>query len=137
DGEGRETGMAVGRLALGRRVLDAFCYSGGFGLHAARAGAAEVIGVDQSEPALALARRNAQRNGLAQVSFVRSDVFAHLDALVSRGERFGLVVLDPPKFARERRAVDEARRGDPRGGGAASWPGRPPRSRSAWRRCCG
>ena len=107
----RDNRIAVARLALGRRVLDAFCYSGGFGLHAARAGAAEVIGVDQSEPALDLARRNAQRNGLAQVSFVRSDVFAHLDALVSRGERFGLVVLDPPKFARERRAVDEALRG--------------------------
>jgi len=49
----------VGRLAAGRRVLDAFCYSGGFALHAAHAGATEVIGVDQSEPALALARRNA------------------------------------------------------------------------------
>jgi 23S rRNA (cytosine1962-C5)-methyltransferase len=118
--EGQKTGYyldqhdnhrAVARVAKGRRVLDAFCYSGGFGLHAARAGATEVIGVDQSEPALELARRNAQRNGLTQVSFVRADVFAHLDALVSQGQRFGLVVLDPPKFARERRAVDEALRG--------------------------
>jgi 23S rRNA (cytosine1962-C5)-methyltransferase len=107
----RDNRAAVARLAPGRRVLDAFCYSGGFGLHAARAGAAEVIGVDQSEPALDLARRNAERNGLAQLSFVRADVFDHLDALVSQGQRFGLIVLDPPKFARERRAVDEALRG--------------------------
>jgi 23S rRNA (cytosine1962-C5)-methyltransferase len=107
----RDNRRAVAFLAKGRRVLDAFCYSGGFGLHAARAGAAEVLGVDQSEPALALARRNAERNGLAQLSFVRAEVFAHLDALLSQGQRFGLIVLDPPKFARDRKAVDEALRG--------------------------
>jgi 23S rRNA (cytosine1962-C5)-methyltransferase len=107
----RDNRRAVARLATGRRVLDAFCYTGGFGLHAARAGATEVLGIDLSEPALALAQRNAERNGIAQVSFVRADVFAHLDALVSQGRRFGLIVLDPPKFARERKAVDEALRG--------------------------
>jgi 23S rRNA (cytosine1962-C5)-methyltransferase len=107
----RDNRRAAARLAKGRRMLDAFCYTGGFGLHAARAGATEVIGVDQSEPALALAQRNAERNGLTSLSFVRADVFAHLDYLVSQGERFGLIVLDPPKFARERRAVEEAMRG--------------------------
>jgi 23S rRNA (cytosine1962-C5)-methyltransferase len=107
----RDNRRAAARLAKGRRMLDAFCYTGGFGLHAARAGATEVIGVDQSEPALALARSNAERNGLTSLSFVRADVFTHLDSLVSQGERFGLVVLDPPKFARERRAVEEAMRG--------------------------
>ena len=56
-------------------MLDAFCYSGGFGLHAARAGAASVLGVDQSEPALALARENAELNGLDNLEFVRGDVF--------------------------------------------------------------
>jgi 23S rRNA (cytosine1962-C5)-methyltransferase len=107
----RDNRRAVARLATGRRVLDAFCYSGGFGLHAARAGATEVLGVDQSEPALALAHRNAERNGLAQISLVRADVFDHLNTLVSQEERFGLIVLDPPKFARERHAVEEALRG--------------------------
>jgi 23S rRNA (cytosine1962-C5)-methyltransferase len=107
----RDNRRAVARLAAGRRVLDAFCYTGGFGLHAARAGARAVLGVDQSEPALALARANADRNGLAGVEFVRADVFAHLDALAGRGERFGLVVLDPPKFARARNALEEALRG--------------------------
>jgi 23S rRNA (cytosine1962-C5)-methyltransferase len=108
----RDNRRAVARLAAGRRVLDAFCYSGGFGLHAARAGAESVLGVDSSEPALELARENARRNGLdGVVSFVRDDVFARLDALAAAGERFGLVVLDPPKFARSRGAVEEALRG--------------------------
>ena len=107
----RDNRRAAARLAKGRRVLDAFCYSGGFGLHAARAGATEVFCVDQSEPALALARRNAERNGLTQLSFVRADVVDHLDSLGSQGERFGLIVLDPPKFARDRKGIDEALRG--------------------------
>jgi 23S rRNA (cytosine1962-C5)-methyltransferase len=107
----RDNRQAVARLAAGRRILDAFCYTGGFGLHAARAGARAVLGVDQSEAALALARQNAQLNGLENVAFVRGDVFDQLDALVARGERFGLVVLDPPKFARARHAVEEALRG--------------------------
>src|SRR5205085_4870606 len=82
-----------------------------FGLLAARAGATEVAGVDQSEAALELARANAKQNGLENVSFVRADVFDHLEALTARGERFELVVLDPPKFARARHAVEEALRG--------------------------
>jgi 23S rRNA (cytosine1962-C5)-methyltransferase len=107
----RDNRRAVAALAAGRRMLDAFCYTGGFGLHAARAGAAEVIGVDVSEPALALARTNAAENGLSNISFVHADVFDHLDTLVAAGERFGLVVLDPPKFARARHAIEEAMRG--------------------------
>jgi 23S rRNA (cytosine1962-C5)-methyltransferase len=118
--EGQKTGFyldqrynrrAVARYAKGRRVLDAFCYTGGFGLHAARAGASAVLGVDASEPALTLARANAERNGLPTMSFVRADVFNQLDALVEGGERFGIVVLDPPKFARARNAIEEALRG--------------------------
>lgn len=118
--EGQKTGFyldqcenrrAVAAYAAGRRMLDAFCYTGGFALHARRAGAREVIGVDASEPALALARENAQLNGLDAVSFVRADVFNHLDGLHSAGERFGLIVLDPPKFARSRGAIDDALRG--------------------------
>src|SRR6185369_16105276 len=107
----RDNRQAVAKYAKGRRVLDAFCYSGGFGLHAARAGANAVIGVDGSEPALTLARANAERSGLANINFVREDVFNQLDALVDAGELFGMVILDPPKFARARNAVDEALRG--------------------------
>ncbi|MCC6417591.1 MAG: class I SAM-dependent rRNA methyltransferase [Gemmataceae bacterium] len=107
----RDNRRAVARFAAGRRVLDAFCYSGGFGLYAARAGARAVVGVDTSDPALRLARANAELNELTTVTFQREDVFAALDAFVAAGERFGLVVLDPPKFARARNAVEEALRG--------------------------
>jgi 23S rRNA (cytosine1962-C5)-methyltransferase len=106
----RDNRLAVARLAGGRRVLDVFCYTGGFGLHAA-AGAREVVGIDASAPALALARANAELNGHHNLSFLEGDAFARLDELVAAGERFGLVVLDPPKFARARHAVEEALRG--------------------------
>lgn len=118
--EGQKTGFyldqcdnrqAVAPLARGRRMLDAFCYSGGFGLHAARAGATSVVGIDQSAPALELAGENARRNGLDNLTFVRGDVFDELNALAERGERFGVVVLDPPKFARTQNAVEDALRG--------------------------
>ncbi len=107
----RDNRQAAAPLARGRRVLDAFCYTGGFGLHAARAGAVSVLGLDQSEPALQLARENARLNGLDNLTFVRGDVFDEMSALAERGERFGMVVLDPPKFARTRNAVEEALRG--------------------------
>ena len=107
----RDNRQAVARLAVGRRMLDAFCYSGGFGLHAARAGAASVLGVDASEPALQLARANAELNGLTNITFEKADVFDRLDQLVKAKENFGVIVLDPPKFARTGSAVDEAMRG--------------------------
>lgn len=119
-GEGQKTGfyldqrdnrLRVARLAAGRRVLDAFCYTGGFSLHAARAGAGEVVGIDVSESALTLAHANVRINGLDSVTFQRDDVFDRLDALNQSGEHFDLVILDPPKFARARDAVEEALRG--------------------------
>jgi 23S rRNA (cytosine1962-C5)-methyltransferase len=107
----RDNRQAAARLAARRTVLDAFCYTGGFGLHCARAGAASVLGVDASVPALALARENAALNELTNLTFEQSDVFDFLDAQVAAGARFGMIVLDPPKFARARNAVDEALRG--------------------------
>ena len=107
----RDNRQAAAHYAAGRRVLDAFCYTGGFGLHARRAGAREVVSVDVSQPALDLAAQNAQLNGLDSITHVRADVFNHLDALHRAGERFGMIVLDPPKFARARNALDDALRG--------------------------
>lgn len=118
--EGQKTGFyldqrdnrpAVAQFAAGRRVLDAFCYTGGFGLYAARAGATEVVGVDVSEAALRLAQENARLNELNNIRFVQSEVFAFLDAQVESKEKFDLVVLDPPKFARSQQSVEEAMRG--------------------------
>ena len=107
----RDNRMAVARLAAGRRMLDAFCYSGGFGLHAARSGASSVLGIDSSEPALVLARQNVALNRLENVTFERADVFDRMQSLKEASESFGLIVLDPPKFARARNAIDEALRG--------------------------
>jgi 23S rRNA (cytosine1962-C5)-methyltransferase len=118
--EGQKTGFymdqrnnrqAVARLAHGRRVLDGFCYTGGFALHAAKAGAEEVLGIDASEPALALARENARLNGLERVEFIAADVFDELARLAATGRMFDMVILDPPKFARARHAVPEALQG--------------------------
>ncbi len=118
--EGQKTGMyldqrenrrAAAGYLRGRRVLDMFCYTGGFSLAAvALGGAREALGVDASAKAVALAGENAARNGLANLRFQTGDGFRTLEALRSSGERFDAVVLDPPKFARSRRAVDEALR---------------------------
>jgi 23S rRNA (cytosine1962-C5)-methyltransferase len=108
----RDNRPAVARYVAGRRMLDACCYSGAFGLFAAREGATEVIGIDSSEPALELARANALLNGFAdRTNYFQGDVFKQMQALAENGEQFGLIVLDPPKFARSRNAVEEALRG--------------------------
>src|SRR5438067_646092 len=107
----RDNRQAVARLAAGRRVLDAFCYSGGFALHAAKAGAAEVLGLDASAAAVQLARDNAAANGVSNCEFVEADVFDEMTRLHALGRQFDLIVLDPPKFARARHAVPEALRG--------------------------
>ncbi len=108
----RDNRRSFAALAGGRRVLDAFCYTGGFGVHAARAGASSVLGLDVSEAALTLARDNARLNGVDHlVTFSKGEVVAQLDALAGAGEKFGAVVLDPPKFARDRHGIEEALRG--------------------------
>ena len=107
----RDNRAVVARMCPGKRILDAFCYTGGFGLMAAKAGAAEVIGIDASEPALELARRNAAANGLTQATFLKADVFKQMAELIALGEKFDVVVLDPPKFARNRAAIPEAFKG--------------------------
>ncbi len=108
----RDNRPAVARYATGQRVLDAFCYSGAFGLFAAHQGATEVVGIDSSESALELARSNALLNGFAdRTNYLGADVFKQMHTLAANSEQFGLVVLDPPKFARSRGAIDEALRG--------------------------
>jgi 23S rRNA (cytosine1962-C5)-methyltransferase len=103
--------VAAARYLTGRRVLDLFCYSGAFALLASRlGGAAEVLGIDGSERAIATARANAELNGTTNVRFEQRDGFEALDELRSQGEKFGAVILDPPKFARHRGRVDEALR---------------------------
>jgi 23S rRNA (cytosine1962-C5)-methyltransferase len=97
-------------LCQGRRVLDVCCYVGSFTLAAARGGAREVLGVDRSEGALALAQAGVARAGFAdRVRFERADVKKALPDLVAKRERFDVVVLDPPKLAHAARQLDRAR----------------------------
>jgi 23S rRNA (cytosine1962-C5)-methyltransferase len=97
----RENRALIGTVASGKRMLNGFAYTGGFGIVAARNGARHVVSVDSSESALRLARKNWQANDLpeAQGKFVQADMFSYLPEIT---ESFDLVVLDPPPFIRRR-----------------------------------
>ena len=101
---------AIAPLCPGARELDCFCHNGSFSLHAARYGAASVLGVDISGDALDVARENARLNGL-QADFEEHNCFDHLRQLTQQGEKFDLVILDPPAFTKSRQAVQAALRG--------------------------
>jgi 23S rRNA (cytosine1962-C5)-methyltransferase len=108
----RDNRAFIGGLARGARVIDLYSYSGGFAIVAARGGAASVTGIDRSEAALALAALSAERNGVTEIcEFRRAEVFAEAAALAAAGERFEVVIADPPAFARSRRDVPAALRG--------------------------
>jgi 23S rRNA (cytosine1962-C5)-methyltransferase len=99
-------------LVPGGRVFDGFCYTGVWSLHAARAGAADVVGVDLSAPAIATAQAHAAANGLAErCRFVVGNVFDELKRRSDAGERFDLVILDPPSFVKSRAKIADAIRG--------------------------
>ncbi|HRE14016.1 MAG TPA: class I SAM-dependent rRNA methyltransferase [Usitatibacteraceae bacterium] len=108
----RDNRALVAAQAAGADVLNAFCYTGGFSLGALRAGAKSVLSIDSSAEALALARRSASLNGLdgPAAHWLEADVFAHLRRLRDEGRRFGLIVLDPPKFAPTEKHVPKAAR---------------------------
>ena len=120
-GGGHKTGLyldqaenraLVARHAAGRRMLDAFCFSGGFACHALRAGASQAVLLDSSPDALGLARRNLGLNGLSdRAELKEGNAFDLLRELEAAGERFGLVVLDPPPFTRRKDSVGAAARG--------------------------
>lgn len=107
----RANRAAVAALAAGAEVLNVFCYTGGFGLACAVAGAKSVLQLDESADALSLAERNAKLNQLAGIAHTRADAFRELRAMREAGRLFDMVVLDPPKFAGSSRAVEAAMRG--------------------------
>ena len=85
----------------GKRVLDLFCFTGGFSLNALKHGQAmSTLGIDSSAPAIEAARRNAKVNGLEGATFEAGDVLKVLERLKDRGDRFDVVICDPPKYAR-------------------------------------
>ena len=104
--------LALRRISAGRTVLDCFTHTGSFALNAARGGAKRVTAVDISSDAIALARRNAERNGIADMEFVVADVFDLLDDLRKAGNSpYDLIVLDPPAFTKSGATVKNAYRG--------------------------
>src|SRR5262249_39921915 len=101
----RATHPVMASLASGKSVLDAFSYSGGFGIAAAKAGATEVICLDSSAPALVLAEESAAANGV-RIKPVKADVFEELERLAAAKETFDIVIADPPPFVRARKDLE-------------------------------
>ena len=113
-GQGQKTGWYydqrdnrafMAALAKGQSVLDAYSYTGGFGLLAAKAGAKEVICLDSSEPALKLAEESAAANQVS-IRAVKADVFEEMERLSAAKERFGIVIADPPPFVKSRKDLE-------------------------------
>ncbi|HEY3597521.1 MAG TPA: class I SAM-dependent rRNA methyltransferase [Paraburkholderia sp.] len=108
----RDNRALVQQFAHERDVLNCFCYTGGFSLAALKGGAKRVVSIDSSGEALALAQQNVVANGFdaARATWLDADAFKTLRRLYDEGERFDLIVLDPPKFAPSREHVDRAAR---------------------------
>jgi 23S rRNA (cytosine1962-C5)-methyltransferase len=119
--EGQKTGFfldqkynrkAIWDICKGGKVLDCFTHTGSFALNAAKGGAKSVLGVDASSLGVEQARENAELNGLSDVaSFVCEDVFELLPDLHEKGEKFDVVILDPPAFTKSRNSVKNATKG--------------------------
>lgn len=119
--EGQKTGffldqkynrLAIQKLCKGAKVLDCFTHTGSFALNAGIAGAESVLGVDASELAVKQATDNALLNGLSdRVTFRTADVFELLPELESAGEKYDVVILDPPAFTKSREATKNAIKG--------------------------
>ena len=101
----RDNRAFVASLSGGKSVLDAYCYTGGFALAAAHAGAKEVAGLDSSAPALVLAEDAASAGGL-KANFVKTDVFEELERLWAGHEKFDLVIADPPPFVKAKKDLE-------------------------------
>jgi 23S rRNA (cytosine1962-C5)-methyltransferase len=106
----REHRSEVERLSAGREVLDACCYVGGFALGAARGGAKSVLALDSSQPALNAGQSLAEQNGLSQIRFQKADVREELERMAIAGERYDLVVFDPPKLVPTVKHLEKGRR---------------------------
>ena len=102
---------AVARLAAGHTVLDCFTHTGSFALNVASGGAARVTAADISADAIAMAQRNAERNGLTNMDFLCEDTFELLPRLEKEGHPYDFIILDPPAFTKSRKTVKSAERG--------------------------
>jgi 23S rRNA (cytosine1962-C5)-methyltransferase len=101
----RENRAFIAALSKGKSVLDGYSYTGGFGILAAKAGAKEVVCLDSSAPALAIAEESARANGVA-IKAVKADVFEELERLKAAGEKFDIVLADPPPFVKSKKDLE-------------------------------
>lgn len=106
----RDNRAFMARFAQGKRMLDVYTYAGGFAVQAALAGASEVVAVDRSEQSLALAAKAADLNAV-KLDTIRAEAFAEMARLDAAGEKFGVVVVDPPAFVKSRKDVATGAKG--------------------------
>jgi len=106
-----ENRAAIAPYVQGKTVLDCFCHIGSFSLHAAHYGAADALGVDVSEEAVARARMLAAHNGFTACRYQAANAFDLLRSMQTDGTQFDTVILDPPAFAKDRHAMKNATRG--------------------------
>lgn len=108
----RKSRMALADIVRGKKVLDLFCYTGGFSVAAAAGGASGVVGIDIKEEWLSMARRNAELNAVAdKCEFAKEDSFLALKRICSGGERFDIIIVDPPSFIKSRDSIKSAVKG--------------------------
>lgn len=108
----RRSRMALEGISKDKKVLDLFCYTGGFSINAAIFGAASVLGVDIKKEWLELGRKNAGLNSLSdRIEFVNGDAFSILRNIYESGQRFDIIIIDPPSFVKSRRALKSASKG--------------------------
>ena len=106
----RDNRAAIAKLAKGRSMVDFYTYAGGFAVQAALAGATRVVAVDRSEGSLALAAGAAKLNEVAMET-VRADSFAEMERMAAAGEKFGVVVSDPPAFVKSKKDLSAGAKG--------------------------
>ncbi|RCU52717.1 methyltransferase domain-containing protein [Corallincola holothuriorum] len=109
----RDNRLVSADYAKDKTVLNCFSYTGGFGTYALKAGAAHVVNVDMSQPALDIAKQNVELNGLdlSKAEFIREDVFKLLRRYRAEGKQFDTIILDPPKFVDSKQQLTRACRG--------------------------
>ncbi len=108
----KQNHLLLKEICAGKSVLDCFCYTGGWAVHAASFGARSVVGIDISAQAVEQAGCNAGLNGMSdRVKFEECDAFERLRSLHQEGRRFGVIVMDPPAFVKSRKNIAEATKG--------------------------
>jgi 23S rRNA (cytosine1962-C5)-methyltransferase len=108
----RDNRFFIEQLVKGKSVLDAFCNSGGFGLHAAKAGAARITFVDSSAHEIESAKENFKLNNFtSETEFIEDDLFNYLEKSAASGVKFEIVIIDPPAFAKSRKNIPTAKKG--------------------------